>query len=242
MRDVDTAWERSIRLDASRITQWLMTGVVFFAVAAVAVVLLHATESDSLIGQALDSLHRLFNPDLEANLATWFATALLLIGAMFAALVAKGKVDADDPLKRHWIGLFLVILLMSMDEAAQIHEMLIKPTQALLGVTQSAGWVWTLPALVVVAALAFASLRLLRAQTHRTRRLMILAFGLFLFGAVGVEILGSVLFGRSRSLGFELAAAVEEFFEMSGAVVFIQAMLSVLVSMKLNLSFEDTES
>jgi len=240
MRDVHTAWERSVRLDASRITRWLMAGVVIFTVAAVAMVLLQTKESDSLVGQALESLHRLFNPDLEANLATWFATTLLLIGAMLAALVAKTKVDSEDPLKNHWIGLFLVILLMSMDEAAQIHEMLIKPTQALLGVTQSAGWVWTLPAFFVVAALAFASLRLLRAQPHRTRRLMILAFGLFLFGAFGIEILGGVLFGASRSLGFELAAAVEEFFEMSGAVVFIQAMLTVLVSMNLNLSFEDS--
>jgi hypothetical protein len=229
-----------IRLDASRITRWLMIVAVIFAVAAVVMAFLDAEESDSLAGEVLDSLQRLFNPDLEANLATWFATGLLLAGALLTALVAKAKGDADDPLRYHWVGLFMVILFMSIDEAAQIHEMLIKPTQQLLGVSRSVGWVWTLPALVVVSVFVVMSLRLLSAQSQRTRRLMILAFGLFVFGAFGVETVGSILFGSDRRLGSELAATVEELFEMSGAVVFIHAMLGLLALLKANVSFEDT--
>lgn len=231
-----------VRINAGRVMQWLMIIVVAFAVAAVAMALLGPDEPSGLVEEALDSLHRLFSPDLEANLATWFSTGLLLVGAMLTALVAMTKANSDDALRYHWIGLSAVVMLMSIDEAGQIHEMLIKPTQELLGAGEGTGWVWTLPALVVVALFMIASVRLFRAQSQHTRRLLILAFGLFFFGALGVEAMGGVLFGSDRSLGFELAAVVEEFFEMSGAVVFIYAILGVLASTRVALTFADTES
>jgi hypothetical protein len=231
-----------VQINAVRVTRWLAIIVVALAVAAVVMAFLGPDEPSGLVGETLDSVHRLFNPDLEANLATWFSTGLLLVGALLTALVAKTKVNSNDALRYHWIGLSAVVLLMSIDEAAQIHEMLIKPTQELLGAGEGTGWVWTIPALVVVVLFIIASVRLVRAQSQHTRRLLILAFGLFFLGAFGVEAIGGILFGSDRSLGFELAAAVEEFFEMSGAVVFIYAILGVLASMQARVTFADTES
>jgi len=241
MRDPQAPTHPTVRIDAARVVWGLMIATVMFFIGAVVTTFIDQGGSDSLASEVLESLRRLFNPDLEANLTTWFATALLLTGAVLTALVANAKRDAADPLRYHWTGLAAVLLIMSMDEAAQIHEMLIRPTQQLLGVSSSVGWVWALPALVVVAALALSSLRLLRAQTSDTRRLLQLSFFVFLSGAVGVEIIGSVLFGETRPIGFELAAAVEELLEMSGAVIFIGAILGLLAKMKVGLTFDDTE-
>ena len=239
MIENQTSSDSVIRLKTERISRWLMIVVACVSVAGVVLALIDQNESPGLVGEVLSSLHRLFNPDLEANLATWFATGLLLGGALTTALVAKTKWDREDPLRYHWSGLSLVVLFMSIDEAAQIHEMLIKPTQELLGVSGATGWVWIVPVLVVVAVLAVASIRLVKAQSVRTRRTMVLAFGLFLLGAVAIETVGSLLFGSERGLGFELAAAVEEFFEMSGAVVYLHAMLGLLASLQVKVAFEE---
>ena len=74
-----------------------MVVVVVFAAGAVVMALLNPPKSDSVTGELLDALHRHFNPGLEANLATWFSTALLLTGALLTALVARAKAHADDP-------------------------------------------------------------------------------------------------------------------------------------------------
>jgi hypothetical protein len=199
-------------------------------------------QSDSVTGELLDALHRHFNPTLEANLATWFSTGLLLTGALLTALVARAKAHADDPMKYYWMALSLLILFMSIDEAGQVHEMLNRPTQQLLGVSQYTRWVWILPAIVAVTAFVVVSLRLLAAQSRHTRRLMILAFGLFVLGAFGIETIGAILFGVDRPLEAELTATVEEFFEMSGVVVFIYAMLDLLASVHVEVSFKNSRS
>jgi hypothetical protein len=103
-------------------------------------------------------------------------------------------------------------------------------------------WVWTLPAIVAVVAFAVVSLRLLAAQSQHTRRLMILAFGVFVLGAFGVEAIGGILFGVDRPLEAELTSTVEEFFEMSGVVVFIYAMLDLLASIGVEISFTNSRS
>lgn len=140
------------------------------------------------------------------------------------------------------MALSVVILFMPMDEAAQLNEMLNKPKQQLLGLSTDAWWVRTLPAPVIVVAFVVVSFRLLAAQSRRTRHLMIVAFSLFVFGALAVEAIGGILFGVDRPLESSLASSVEEFFERSGAVVFIYAMLDLLASVHVKVSFKNSRS
>jgi hypothetical protein len=76
-----------------------MVVVVVFAVGAVVMALLDPPQSNSVASELLNALHRHFNPGLEANLATWFSTGLLIMGALITASVARAKVHAKDPLK-----------------------------------------------------------------------------------------------------------------------------------------------
>ena len=82
---------------------------------------------------------------------------------------------------------------------------------------------WVIPAallLVVFAVLYFSFLVDLPA---RTRRLFLIAGGVYVGGALGLEILGSYMatrFGR-ESIPYEAAVVVEEFCEMVGVVIFL---------------------
>jgi hypothetical protein len=100
-------------------------------------------------------------------------------------------------------------------------------------------WVWIVPALVFVAVFVLGSFRLLAAQTQQIRRLMILAFGLFVFGAIVMETVGGVVFGVDNLLEAEVTAAIEEFFEMSGVVAYIYAMLVLLWLLNAGVLFGD---
>lgn len=229
--------EAVVAIDRVRVTRTLVFLIALLTVAAIVMTVFDRTAASGLLGDVVSSIHRLVNPDLEANFSTWFSTALLLGAATLIGLVAIAKSDAGDPLRRHWVAFSALMLLMSIDEAAQVHEMIIKPTQQLLGVTGGEAWVWTIPAVFVVSLFAVASLRFLAAQPGPLRRLLILAFGLFVLGAIGIEAFGGVVVGRDRPVAFEIAAAIEEFFEMVGVVVLIYAIMGVLESLEVKVGF-----
>jgi len=71
------------------------------------------------------SLLRHFRPDAEANLFTWYSS-VLLISAAFAALVnfwLDGRSGHASRWRFAWLGVFFVTMLLSLEEVAQIHEM-----------------------------------------------------------------------------------------------------------------------
>lgn len=70
MGNRETRTPAIVQPDVSRIAVWLMVLVVIFAVAAVVLALLDPPETDSVADELLDTLHRHFDPGLEANLAT----------------------------------------------------------------------------------------------------------------------------------------------------------------------------
>jgi len=231
----------TIRINRRRVIELLMLIVVALFVVAVAMAVFGGSTATGAMGEFDESLRRLFNPDLEANFATWVATALLLLAAALIGLVAKAKVDAQDRFQRHWVLFFAMVMFFSIDEAAQLHEMIIRPTQQLLGAPPEAAWVWTIPGSLLLVIFAVVSYRFLAGQARLLRRLLILAFGLYVFGAFGLEIFGGVVVGRDRLTAFEITIAFEEFFEMSGVVVLIYAVMGVLASLRVQLSFDESQ-
>src|ERR671937_1350595 len=63
-----------------------------------------------------------FSLDKEANVPSWFSSALLLTAAAVLALVALDALARNAPWGRHWAGLSLVYVVLSLDETAEIHE------------------------------------------------------------------------------------------------------------------------
>lgn len=185
----------------------------------------HVLGHDVLLGFV-----RQFNLDAEGNVPTWFSSMTLLLSAVLLAAIARVKHLARAPYARHWGLLALIFVGLSMDEAAALHEMAIHPLRALLHARGALYFAWVVLGAAFVLAVGFGYLRFLLHLPPATRRGFIVAGGLFVGGALGMELAGGYVadyHGQGTPL-YTAMTTVEECLEMLGIVVFIHALLSYL--------------
>jgi hypothetical protein len=186
---------------------------------------------------------RRFDLNAEGNVPTWYASSLLLLAAAlagYASLACARGADSPPgprrfnpwrwPAHRHWLMACLLLLLMSLDEAAELHEKSILPLRKLVGSNPWLYYPWVLPAVLLVLTVMAASLRFLARLPGRTGLLLVASALAYVAGALGMETLGGwydSLHGQ-QNLTYALFAAAEETLEMAGVVLFIYAMLDHL--------------
>lgn len=168
-----------------------------------------------------------FNIDRESNIPTYFSSVLLLTAAALLAVIALSKSKANELFARHWGALSAIFLLMSLDEAANLHERLISPLQRLLGASGWFRFAWVIPGMIFVAVLALSYLKFLLHLPKLTKAFFLLAGSLYVGGALGMEMIAGQyadLHGV-ENFTYSMITTVEEALEMSGVVVFIYALL-----------------
>jgi hypothetical protein len=177
-------------------------------------------------------LVRSFDLDQEGNLATWFSVALLLTNSLLLGAIAvtrrRDSPEAAGP--RAWAGLALLLLLLSAEEAAAIHEMTVLPLRQLLNADGLLYYTWVVPGGILALLVAAAYLPFLARLPGRTRKRFVLAGMLYVGGAVGLEMIGgrhASLYG-ANNLSYALIAHVEETLEMAGLVVLLYSLLDYL--------------
>jgi hypothetical protein len=171
-----------------------------------------------------------FSLDREANVPSWFSSALLLSAAALLALVALDASARRGRWARHWAGLSLVYVVLSLDETAEIHERIGSWLRAHLDLHGPLHYAGVIPALALAVAVAVAYLRFLRALPRVTRLGIVAAAAVYVTGAAGVEAM-SGWWAESRGSGSTsllLVATVEENLEMIGTTAFILVVLSYL--------------
>lgn len=160
-----------------------------------------------------------FSLSAEANLPTWYASVLLFSCGILLAAIARREAAARDRFHRHWAVLAAVFVYMSLDEAVEIHE-------HLGGIVEAGGvlyFSWVVPAAVIVVVVGVAYLPFLAHLDPRTRRRFVVAGGLYVGGALLMELpLGwwTEQHG-SDNLGYALIDFVEETMELAGASWFL---------------------
>lgn len=217
-----------ITLDPLNITRTL-------AVTALVLVLVHITgqvakyvwEHDTAYG-----LIRLFDLDNENNIPSYFSASLLLVAALLLSFISALKKSTHAVYGFQWALLSLGFLYLSIDEAASLHELLNRPMKSLLG--RYAGglffFAWVIPAAIAVMAIGISYLKFFLHLPVTTRWGFGIAAGLFLGGAIGMELVGGhyiELYGR-RDPAYIISVIVEESLEMAGVIVFIHALLKYL--------------
>jgi len=176
---------------------------------------------DSVIGS--DQLRRVFDVDAEKSVPTWFSTIQLFIAFGLVAVIAWIARVEKDRYAIHWALLALIMLALSIDEAAGFHE---------AGATVM-GWLgpgghWVVLGAVFICAVGLFFLPFLRALPMRYAALFCLAALILISGAVGVESLQLWNVNEALSIRGEYFARVEEFLERIGITVFIFALLLYL--------------
>jgi hypothetical protein len=206
--------EQRIRVAAIR--RVLVAALIGIAGAGLLVELLHHGPLPALD----EDLLGLFSLSYEGNLPTWYSSSLLLACAVTLATIAPAAPPGQG---RYWSLLSAVFGYLSIDEAVGLHEQLNEVVHT--GGPFYFGWI--LPAGAAVLLLGIAYLRFLRALPAETRRRFVVAGALYVGGALVMEVpLGLWTEARGDGdLGYALIDFVEESLEMTGATLFLLALL-----------------
>ncbi|MBD1918206.1 MULTISPECIES: hypothetical protein [Cyanophyceae] len=221
----------------------ILVGIVMFASLGHIVVRklnsLLDIESTPLVG-----IYNFFNMSVEANFPTYISAINLLIAALLCGLIAFCESNLKKRYTWHWWGLAACLLILSLDEAAQIHEGIVG---SILGfyVEQGQGifyYKWYLAYIPVLAILSFLYLPFLKHLPLRYSSKFVLSAFVYFGGAIGFEMVQAYLSYHSRSTG--LSVLVEETLEMLGVVIVIYTLLLYLSeqSYALKLKFAPEEN
>jgi hypothetical protein len=171
-----------------------------------------------------------FNLDVEANIPTYISTILLLSCSILLYLIYLIKKSENDGSKFYWLLLSAFFLLMSMDEAAAIHEMLSNPIRAIFDIGGFFYSAWIIPGMLIVVLVLVMFLRFWINLDTKTRVLFALSAAIFLTGAIGFEGIGG--FYREKNAEFDVMylfiTTIEETLELTGTSLFIYSLLRYL--------------
>jgi hypothetical protein len=204
----------------------------FWLVAALVALHLSALLMKHLLGvtdqQPWRFFHHQFNLDRELNIATWVATLLLATAAALLLINAVEQRLTAQRGWRHWGGLGMIFLLLSLDEMCSFHERLSDPIRGALdadgGLFTNA---WVLLAAPAVLALLIAYLPFLWRLPAASRWRFIVAAVVFVSGAVGVELFSGAVRDRFgfEDFRFALITTLEELLELVGVALFLRALV-----------------
>jgi hypothetical protein len=169
-----------------------------------------------------------FSLDREANVPSWFSSALLLTAAAVLALVALDALARNARWGRHWAGLSVVYVVLSMDETSEVHERIGSWLRSHLKLHGPLHYAGVIPMLAVALFVGVTYVRFLRALPRRTLLGVLLAAAIYITGAAGVEAAsGWWAEGHgSKSTALLLVSTVEENLEMFGTLLFILVVLA----------------
>jgi hypothetical protein len=197
---------------------------------------------------------KLFDVGEERSIPTWFESMQFMLCSVLLAVVAVAKRQRGERYVLHWGVLSAILLYMSLDEVATIHETMGAQLQRLLhyltGFTPGGAisYFWVVPGALFVLVVALAYLRFLVDLPRATRRQFVFAGALFLLGALGLEMLSAQVASSSGAIASWVASAsggsidqasasavptilrggqtsLEEMFEMLGLTALVYALL-----------------
>jgi hypothetical protein len=173
-----------------------------------------------------------FSLDSEANLPTWWSSLLLAAAGGLALFVARRTLHPHVAAHRRlWPLLGVGLLVMSLDEAALIHEAIVGGQfESLIDDGGAFAFAWVVPGLVVVAALAIAYLRFVVTLPGASRQAFVAGAVVYVGSAIGLEMVDGIVNGDDGTLtnAKVLVAGTQELGEMVGTVLLVLGLLELL--------------
>ncbi len=171
----------------------------------------------------------IFDLNAEANIPTWFSSAMWLWAAFLSFRLSRVVRREGGPraLALQWGAVGLLCAFLSMDEAAEFHERAGDVLGDFLPRGMPIyGWEWIGASFAALAAIAF--LPFIRSLSIEIAALMLFAGAIFLTGALGFETWGALLqrgYIGSFPLGLSWVQVImlEETCEMAGTALFVTA-------------------
>ena len=166
----------------------------------------------------------------EDTIPSWFSTMMLSWCALLLGVIAVRKRQDRDRFARYWIWLAIIFLLLSMDEAAALHELTTRRIREFLGLGGFLYLAWVVPASIAVGIFCLIFLKFLWNLPGDLRRLFIIAGVIYVGGALCLEMVAGWhldRYGKSH-VSYTILQHAEETMEMLGVVIFIYALLKYI--------------
>ena len=154
---------------------------------------------------------------LERNPSTWFSAAQLALAAVLAYAVGIGR---DD--RRNWNVVAAVLLFLSVDEVATVHEKL----GQLPGIPGIGHRAWAGAGLVLAALVAWRLLPWALRLERPLRFALVVGGATFVAGAIGFEVAAAQRAHEDTT--FWVLSSIEENLEMVGVYVVARLLLAQL--------------
>lgn len=210
---------------------------IFFILSGIVLILLvlHLTSFWNFHFQEAEELDTFFlqtNFNAEKNIPSTFSSLLHLFASLLLSLVGFSRLNINTS-KAFWFFLSFIFLFLSLDELLRIHEKITGPFSGLMADTGAFIYSWTLYYGIGLLILGVLLLKPLIALPDKTRNQFIIAGGIFVFGAIGMENLAG-RYIHSNSIApadiithpdILIFSTLEETMEMMGVVFFIYAVL-----------------
>ena len=169
------------------------------------------------------------NMDRELNLPTLFSTLLLIMSAVL--LQRLSTIEWNDN-AADWTLLSRIFVFLALDEALQIHEILILPGLR-HQIHPALASTWVIPYGLIALGLLWRFRRFLTALPAKTSARFLRAGSIYLTGAIGMEMVGSfaVRSGliRLHSFWYGAITGIEESLELFGLILFLYALMQELL-------------
>ena len=175
--------------------------------------------------------------DLEESVPTFFSSLLLLFAAILLAYIAALKTSDKDRFSMHWTILSLIFTVLSVDEIAGFHEIIIDPINLLIHATGYIKFSWVIPAFIFMIFLSLSYFKFIDSLPGKYKKGFILSCFIYLTGTIGFEMISAKLFindaASAKDLLYNLVITIEESCEMTGIILFISVLLSYIKSFRL---------
>ncbi len=170
--------------------------------------------------------------DYEGNLPALYSSLALFLATCLLALITTKKNRDIAPYRSHWRVLTMIFTWLMLDEALGLHEELGDFVES-LELFEAEGFLyfaWVVPYGCLLAIFCFSYLKFTLSLPSKTRLLFILSGFIFIFGAVGIEVVSAREADQhgSSTILYSVLYTIEELFEMLGIVLFIYALLDYI--------------
>ncbi|BAM05036.1 hypothetical membrane protein [Phycisphaera mikurensis NBRC 102666] len=172
-----------------------------------------------------------FHMDFDLSIPAWFTVQLIFLSAAVTGGLAWRAWRRGGPDAWRYTLLAGVLLFLSADESAGLHELLGTAMRERLNLSGLLFFGWMIPVGLAAAGVGVCMIPLLKRLPAATRNTMILGGGVYILGAAGLEMLAGPFAeaGNGQGIEFFTLMTVEECLEMAGMLIYLQAASAFLL-------------
>jgi hypothetical protein len=219
--------DTAILIDPQKITFILASIALLLIMLSVMV---DVIEQYNIWGKPILGFRKIVDLDREANIPTFFSTAILLFASSLLGIIAYLKRSKGEPYKYHWSILSLIFLYFAIDESSVLHEKMGQLLDSAFHLRGFFYYGWVVLGIIFVFVLGIMYLKFILDLPMVYKKMFIASLSLFFLGAIGAEMVSgwyTDIYHKNWAV-YNVLTTVEEALEMGGVILFIHFLLTYI--------------